>query len=155
MMHDVFSHRSEQRFDLGAFLRASMVLVRGFLALVVRLWHRVRVRERAEAVRVAAAKARVCSRRTHSLSASWYVGWHEWPFWTALYYLGQATMSIGFGFPSEEDICNRKQDKDDTIGDGFSFSAARNWVNGKYHYPSVEEGGRGGCAASEISKVRA
>ena len=86
------------------------------------------------------------------------MGWHEWPFWTALYYLSQATMSIGFGFPSEEDICNRKEDRDidpTTKWDGFSFSAARNWVNGKYHYPSIEEGGRGGCAAAEISKVRA
>jgi hypothetical protein len=28
--------------------------------------------------------------------------WHEWPAFTALFYLVQATMSIGFGFPHEE-----------------------------------------------------
>ena len=26
---------------------------------------------------------------------SWYMVWHEWPFFTALYYLMQASMSIG------------------------------------------------------------
>ena len=31
----------------------------------------------------------------------WYCLWHEWPFFTGLYYLMQATMSIGFGFPTE------------------------------------------------------
>ena len=32
---------------------------------------------------------------------AWYCLWHEWPFFTGLYYLVQATMSIGFGFPTE------------------------------------------------------
>ena len=31
-----------------------------------------------------------------------YIMWHEWPAFTALFYLVQATMSIGFGFPHEE-----------------------------------------------------
>jgi len=42
VMTDVCSHRPDQRFDMGALLCASLVLVRSLPALVVRLWHRVR-----------------------------------------------------------------------------------------------------------------
>jgi len=109
----------------------------------------------------------------------WYCLWHEWPFWTGLYYLMQATMSIGFGFPTEEvhtythacmhtyihayklttffcefasceqDVCRRMEDNPD----GFAFTLARYWVDDENEFPGPEAGGRGGCTASEISKA--
>jgi len=79
----------------------------------------------------------------------WYCLWHEWPFFTGLYYLMQATMSIGFGFPTEEDICQRMADNTD----GFAFTAARYWVSDEHGFPGPDAGGRGGCTAAEISKA--
>eukprot|EP00277_Geminigera_cryophila_P022080 CAMPEP_0179465274 /NCGR_PEP_ID=MMETSP0799-20121207/46878_1 /TAXON_ID=46947 /ORGANISM="Geminigera cryophila, Strain CCMP2564" /LENGTH=163 /DNA_ID=CAMNT_0021269469 /DNA_START=167 /DNA_END=654 /DNA_ORIENTATION=- len=58
-------------------------------------------------------------------------------------------MSIGFGFPTEEDVCYRMEQDES----GFSFSAARYWISDENHFPGPEEGGRGGCTASEISKA--
>jgi hypothetical protein len=62
-----------------------------------------------------------------------YMLWHEWPFWTAFYYLMQATMSIGFGFPSEEDICTREQDVANGT-EAFRFSSAKYYITGKHAF---------------------
>ena len=56
-----------------------------------------------------------------------------------LYYLVQATMSIGFGFPSEEDICNRAADRKAAGYDTtFDFSLAQYWVGAEHQYPQVQ-----------------
>jgi len=64
------------------------------------------------------------------LGTLWCKLWHEWPFWTAFYYLMQATMSIGFGSPSQDDICYRDQDVA-SGSDVFKFSNAKYYVKGK------------------------
>jgi len=81
-----------------------------------------------------------------------YSLWHEWPVWTAVYYLVQATMSIGFGYPNEDDICTRMEERVQHGQDPKMFSSARWWVGEGNAYPAPSEGGRGGCKASDISK---
>jgi len=87
------------------------------------------------------------------VGVTWYMKWHEWPFFTALFYLAQATMSIGFGFPSEEDICTRMSDRPQSnLYNGFEYSLAKYWVAEDSQYLTPSEGGRGGCHAADISK---
>eukprot|EP00283_Hemiselmis_rufescens_P006555 CAMPEP_0173429298 /NCGR_PEP_ID=MMETSP1357-20121228/8041_1 /TAXON_ID=77926 /ORGANISM="Hemiselmis rufescens, Strain PCC563" /LENGTH=895 /DNA_ID=CAMNT_0014393455 /DNA_START=110 /DNA_END=2794 /DNA_ORIENTATION=- len=75
---------------------------------------------------------------------AWYALWHEWGFFLAFYYHLQAGLSIGFGFPTEDDICYKENIANPTV---------RYYTEGNMRWPSPAEGGRGGCQASDISKA--
>uniref|UniRef100_A0A7S1HM29 Potassium channel domain-containing protein n=1 Tax=Hemiselmis andersenii TaxID=464988 RepID=A0A7S1HM29_HEMAN len=75
---------------------------------------------------------------------AWYALWHEWGFLLAFYYHLQAGLSIGFGFPTEDDICYKED---------IASSTVRYYTEGKFRWPSPAEGGRGGCQAADISKA--
>ena len=59
----------------------------------------------------------------------------------------QATMSIGFGFPSEEAICYRKGEE------SLVWTNAKYYVQGEHSFKGSDRGGRGGCTGADISKA--
>ena len=69
---------------------------------------------------------------------------------SCLFYISMLRLSHGL---SRQDICSRVQDRA-AVGNSqaFDFSSARHWIEGKHAYKPVTGGGRGGCAASDISK---
>lgn len=56
-------------------------------------------------------------------------------------------MSIGFGYPTEDDICYLDS------SEFWSSNSARYYVSGKHKYDEPTENGRGGCSAADISKA--
>lgn len=75
-----------------------------------------------------------------------YTQWQGWDFWLAFYYTLQTGMSVGFGNPSEDSLCDAS---DDRIPAG-----AWHYVKGDgMQYTPISENGRGGCMAGDISKL--
>mmetsp|Transcript_5334 Transcript_5334/g.13516 ORF Transcript_5334/g.13516 Transcript_5334/m.13516 type:complete len:953 (-) Transcript_5334:503-3361(-) len=77
----------------------------------------------------------------------WYTQWQEWRFWTAFYFQVQAGFSVGYGYPTEDRVCEKKPEEifSDTV---------RYYVHGPgMMFPNQFQRGRGGCQASDISKA--
>jgi len=77
---------------------------------------------------------------------AFYCSFQEWDFWLALYFTLQTGLSVGYGSPSEDDLCYLPDDK--------IPAAAWQYIKPPgMMYPKPAENGRGGCVAGDLSKL--